>query len=217
MNSDVSSNRSRQKVRCSMRLCSVENCGRKYVAKGYCTTHYQRQCKGQDMKQPILRVIPIEYCTLEGCNNKHIARGFCSYHYQRDRLGISLDHPYKERKTWRGKPVEHLSGAKRTKQYRDKLRQQILTAYGSKCTCCGSVQFLQVDHINGNGRQHRKELGGSGTQVYRYITKNNFPSEFQLLCKVCNYAKDTHIVCPILLHEEEGKVLEHQKFSLATF
>ena len=160
------------------------------------------------MNTPILQDPLPDYCLIEECEDKPIGRGWCSKHYQ---AWLKYEDPLGKAQ------FLHHSVAEKQKHYRQKIRQQVLTAYGNKCNCCSSTQALQVDHVNGNGRQHRKELGGSSTQVYRHITKTNFPPEFQLLCKVCNYAKDTHTSCPIILSEaDNGKVLQHQKFSLVT-
>jgi len=82
------------------------------------------------------------------------------------------------------------------KKSRDKLRNEVLKAYGSKCACCGEIQpeFLAVDHINNDGAEHRRTVG---TGLYQWLRKNGFPKEvFQLLCHNCNFAKAKYGVCP---------------------
>lgn len=37
-----------------MRVCKIENCGRKHEAHGYCMTHYKRSCAGKDLLKPIV-------------------------------------------------------------------------------------------------------------------------------------------------------------------
>jgi hypothetical protein len=91
-----------------------------------------------------------------------------------------------------------LDGHKRT---RARMRNKILTAYGSKCACCGESEekFLAIDHVKGEGNQHRRAIGGNkkaSTAIYRWIIKNNFPDIFQLLCHNCNMAKGVYGVCP---------------------
>lgn len=83
-----------------------------------------------------------------------------------------------------------------TKKSREKLRLDVVTAYGGKCKCCGveELVFLTIDHIDGNGGQHRKELG-SNTAVYAWLRQNNYPEGFQVLCWNCNWAK-WHGGCP---------------------
>jgi hypothetical protein len=83
-----------------------------------------------------------------------------------------------------------------------KLRSEILNAYGGECSCCGEKesQFLAVDHINNDGAQHRKQIGGTGA-LYLWLKKNNFPKDrFQLLCHNCNMAKSLYGICP---HQEK--------------
>lgn len=82
-----------------------------------------------------------------------------------------------------------------------KLKQEILNAYGRKCNCCGEKEiiFLELDHINNDGKQHRKELKTVGSKaMYRYVKKHNFPKDrFQLLCANCNQGKRRNGgICP---------------------
>ncbi len=85
--------------------------------------------------------------------------------------------------------------------YYKKRRMLVLQFYGSnppQCKCCGeqTIQFLSIDHINGGGNKHRKEIGGSGYALYSWIIKNNFPDGFQILCHNCNQAKGYYGICP---------------------
>lgn len=52
------------------------------------------------------------------------------------------------------------------------------------------VDLLSIDHIEGNGRAHNKEIGTSGGNgLYQWLKKNDFPEGFQVLCGACNMAK----------------------------
>ena len=77
-----------------------------------------------------------------------------------------------------------------------KLRQEVISAYGNKCSCCGEEEFvfLTIDHVEGGGNQHRSELGGN-TGFYAWLRKNEYPVGFQVLCWNCNWAK-SHGGCP---------------------
>ena len=74
------------------------------------------------------------------------------------------------------------------KRIYDKNRIAIFNAYGNKCASCGeSIQeFLQIDHINGGGRKHKRSLS---MNFYAWLVKNNFPKGFQILCANCNQEK----------------------------
>jgi len=81
-----------------------------------------------------------------------------------------------------------------------KVRAQVLDHYGWECACCGDPQaeFLQIDHVDGGGSQHRKEI----PSTYRWLIRNGFPDGFNTLCANCNVGK--HInggVCPSITHE----------------
>ena len=82
-----------------------------------------------------------------------------------------------------------------------KLRQEILDAYGRKCACCGEkeILFLEVDHVNNDGKKHRRKLkSGSAKAVYRDLQKRGYPKDgFQLLCANCNQGKKRNGgICP---------------------
>ena len=84
-------------------------------------------------------------------------------------------------------------------RYRFKLKNKIFTNYGCKCTCCGEANsvFLTIDHRNNNGSEHRKQINQtSTTTTYRWIIKNNYPKEFQVLCWNCNITKHIYGKCP---------------------
>lgn len=87
------------------------------------------------------------------------------------------------------------------KAYHQRLRLQVLKHYGGEqptCACCGETtnEFLAVDHTNGGGCQHRKEIGSSGTATYRGLIRNNFPPGFRVLCHNCNFAYGAYGRCP---------------------
>jgi len=78
----------------------------------------------------------------------------------------------------------------------------VINHYGGKCSCCGEkhIEFLCIDHINGNGNKHRKfieQVMGSEGNFYRWLVRNNYPKkEFQILCYNCNNAKHIYGKCP---------------------
>lgn len=83
---------------------------------------------------------------------------------------------------------------------RDKLRTDVLNAYGHQCTCCGegTREFLAIDHINNDGAEHKRSLGLKSAQAfYTWLRTNNYPKEnFQILCHNCNMAKGFYKRCP---------------------
>jgi hypothetical protein len=87
---------------------------------------------------------------------------------------------------------------------RQKERLAVLTHYTNgliKCARCGfdDIRALCVDHIDGGGNKHRKEIGEGN--LYSWIIKNKFPDGFQILCANCNMIK--------LMDEGEYKRVEN--------
>lgn len=48
-----------------------------------------------------------------------------------------------------------------TRLRRLEYKRLVIEYYGGRCVCCGEVvpEFLTVDHINGGGAAHRREIG----------------------------------------------------------
>jgi len=69
------------------------------------------------------------------------------------------------------------------------------------CACCGDGHqlFLTIDHINGGGSRHRREIsrGHGSLPFYRWLIRNGLPDGYQILCYNCNYGKWANGgVCP---------------------
>lgn len=77
------------------------------------------------------------------------------------------------------------------RKHSSNLRDEAIKAYGGKCNCCGETEpmFLQFDHINNDGADHRRKLGGGSIKIVAWAKKNNWPNTIQLLCANCNTAK----------------------------
>ena len=97
---------------------------------------------------------------------------------------------------------EHFERGRELKQRRnDKLKLEVLSYYSNvdfpKCVICGieDIDILTIDHINGDGAEHRRSIGGNriancGISFYHWLRKNKFPTGFQTLCFNCNYKKE---------------------------
>lgn len=68
-------------------------------------------------------------------------------------------------------------------------REAVFDHYGRSCACCGDIERLNIDHVNGDGREHRAQIGMGSSHLYRWLIANGFPAGFQVLCKTCNESK----------------------------
>ena len=97
--------------------------------------------------------------------------------------------------------------------YRRERRLETLRHYSGgipKCACCGETEtaFLCMDHINGGGLQHRREItggDGNGVDLPMWLLRNGFPDGFQVLCFNCNCAKHKVGICPHRLKDEYNR------------
>ena len=127
-------------------------------------------------------------CKEVGCNRKHSARGYCINHYI-----IKFSYPKNREKINTDK-----NRAKQRSDYR-KVRLLCLNAYSNnviKCACCGEnhIEFLGIDHINGGGLKHRREI--KTTNIYWWLKNYNFPKGFRVLCNNCNMSLGFNGYCP---------------------
>ncbi len=140
-------------------------------------------------KQPKTHLPSVMACKTLGCENPSPVRGMSK------RNGKTLYETYcrecielkrSETSTQQKRDYQRL----RAKQLRDKLRKEILDGYGNKCAHCKSpdVRVLSIDHVNNDGIKDR-QISTSPYVLYKKIVKANFPSNYQLLCRNCNWLK----------------------------
>ena len=92
-------------------------------------------------------------------------------------------------------PIEH---NKRGHKAKTKLKFETFSKYSQGtpiCKWCGEMDIgiLTIDHIDGNGGNHRREIFNNkrkaGSTMYRWLKKNNYPDGFQVLCCNCQFRK----------------------------
>lgn len=78
-------------------------------------------------------------------------------------------------------------------RYERSVRARVFDHYGWACACCGSTSDPEIDHINGDGKEHRLEALGPGRRAghkfYLWLIRSDFPDGFQTLCRPCNISK----------------------------
>jgi hypothetical protein len=109
-------------------------------------------------------------------------------YYESHKVGIIKQHTqYRQ--------THELEYKKYRNTYIATLKLRVLTHYGNgKCACvkCGAtnVNALSIDHINGGGNKHRKQINVlAGIPFYIWLKKNNFPEGYQTLCMNCQCIK----------------------------
>ena len=87
----------------------------------------------------------------------------------------------------------HLKNQRYNKQNRDKIKLEVMTHYSNgtpRCCVCGydNLISLDIDHINNDGKKDR-DSKNLGSRMYCWLKKNNYPPQFQVLCKNHNWEK----------------------------
>lgn len=85
----------------------------------------------------------------------------------------------------------------------ERLKEAVMNVYtngNQSCQWCGQcdLDVLTLDHMNNDGSAHRinifgkrktRSSGSTGVHMYRWIIKNDYPKDFQVLCFNCNWKK----------------------------
>ncbi len=79
--------------------------------------------------------------------------------------------------------------------WKARLHEEVYGAYGGACACCGEAEprFLMIDHVNGDGAEHRRSIGiCAGFKFYLWLRREGFPNDpvLQVLCANCSLAKE---------------------------
>ena len=106
------------------------------------------------------------------------------------------------KRDWHKKNKEHAANYQKARNR--EISRAAFDAYGGCCVCCGESDqlFLTIDHVNGGGSKHRKEvLGGrrAGVHFYRWLMKEGYPQtgEYQTMCYNCNLGRQRNGgICP---------------------
>lgn len=79
-------------------------------------------------------------------------------------------------------------------------REEAISHYGGRCYCCGEMtfEFLAIDHINGGGQLHRREIKRG--DICGWLKMKGYPEGFRVLCHNCNASLAYYGYCP---HQKE--------------
>lgn len=118
--------------------------------------------------------------------------------YQRKYRAEHFEEQREKDKRWR--EAHRNERREKTKRTRIDQRKIVIARYGGKCSCCGEdrYEFLAIDHTDGGGNEHRKEVGPQ--RIAAWLIQQGFPGGFRILCHNCNMAHGMYGYCP---HERE--------------
>ena len=121
-----------------------------------------------------------------------------------DQSARTAKRSYRRRRLERGFSVADWMSTKNRQQIKDfntKLRALDIVGNGFiRCAWCGDtrIEVLHLDHINGDGHRHRRQMGkggkGAGMRAYRDIIRHSEKARqiYQLLCSNCHQLKGAY-------------------------
>lgn len=120
-----------------------------------------------------------------------------TYPYTSEFFAQSLQHKYGLRA--RCRTCTNATAGVDARDYVRKLRLEVYTHYSNgipHCACCNEtvLEFLSIDHINGQGGKDRKKYGNACNFLCS-IRRRGFPKDLQVLCHNCNQCKRVYGYC----------------------
>lgn len=127
---------------------------------------------------------------------------WCKAYYQAHKTDVLAQHKkynqaHQVERAEYGKKHHQNHKAENTEWYKKhslQIKTDALAHYGKDgkpaCVKCGyseNIDGLALDHINGNGREHRRSI--NKTSIYLWTIQNNYPKDFQTLCGTCHLIK----------------------------
>ncbi len=77
------------------------------------------------------------------------------------------------------------------------LKYRAMAGYSNPpvCALCGDSRFhaLELDHVKGDGSEHRKQKDVYSKGMYRWSIENGFPDNLRVLCSNCNILEHLRI------------------------
>jgi hypothetical protein len=109
---------------------------------------------------------------------------------RKDSTFVSNEKLYRKQYLRKNKEQIH----RKSKERKEIIVKEVLIHYGGnppRCVRCGfsDIMALTIDHINGSGCKERKKLGKTGVAFYRWLQKNHYPQDYQVLCMNCQFIK----------------------------
>jgi hypothetical protein len=158
--------------------CRVEGCerprARTYIGNGrrsVCAAHHHRLTDHGD----VLADVPIRAV------RKHVTDE------DRREMRRAIAARYRERHL----EQEKARNVTQLRERRARLRQTVHDLLGNRCATCGSTENLQIDHVNEDGREHRRRLNNNHDKMTREVIASVEAGEgrYQLLCQRHNLDK----------------------------
>jgi hypothetical protein len=174
-----------------VKVCSVEGCGRKYVARGYCALHYAQKHKAREFDGTIKERRSV--CCIDGCNNKHWQHGYCKHHF--NKLVVSP----RKRKTWfkclcndcdrKTQHSSHLCAYHRMIKYGDNKGEHNGNWKGGTSQYKNHYLMKKLRLIKLNSTNYKCEICGREAEEVHHLDKNKTHHElsnFVAVCRKCH-------------------------------
>lgn len=195
---------------------------RAHQARGLCPQCYMQQYdgsrKGRNRKDKgdysdQYRRPPVRAARIPECHpdRKHAAHGMCRPCYAKHGPVRATCHPDKRlvanglcsacygKRRYEADPETARRLARESGiRTRQRLRDQMVAAYGGRCACVACPErnsaFLTLDHIQGDGKEHRARVG---SHSYADLRRKGWPQDgYRLLCWNCNAMTRNGKRCP---------------------
>ena len=181
---------------CVLKTCKT--CGKEFKAERNARQYCGRKCSGLSSRL-------IGPCTTCGVKHAYVrptglealyshpktGKTICNKCYnQIPRKGFCVECGKKESARWSSNEKGTICHTCEMVCYRQKIKLVVFGHYSKgKPVCCvkgcniDDMDMLALDHINDDGAVHRKKVNArTGTFMYEWAIRNNFPPIFNIMC-----------------------------------
>jgi DNA repair exonuclease SbcCD ATPase subunit len=164
------------------------------------------------MDKPALEFITGAEPNTQECSKCHKIKSITEFrkdqHYCKD-CQLTYAREYiktipKEKRQWYRRTEDIKGQNKRRSIKAQLLKVEMITAYGGCCSCCGEteIKFLTLEHLEGGGNEHRRQLYKSN-RTWQDLKNRNWPKGHTVLCWNCQMGKTHYGECPhkLILHQ----------------
>lgn len=142
-------------------------------------------------------------CGKEEPENNKVKCSKCLEHARKSSQKYQTHNPKSKevRNRWKTNLESRNKNRESRKRWRRNFKYKVLQFFGGKCECCSetTLEFLQIDHVNKDGKKHRNEIGRS-IKLLRDMLNEPTRYKLRVLCANCHFAITNLGCCP---HKEK--------------
>jgi hypothetical protein len=95
-------------------------------------------------------------------------------------------------------PSKRIKCNEKANEWRWRRRLKVIALHGGECKCCGETtpQWLEIHHVDDDGKKHRMEMRNSSNALLKDLLDHPNKYKIEILCSNCHRAITVFGKCP---------------------